>query len=122
MSDHDDTTPRPGTLTPAEHRALDLTAELANLIGDIVADGPTHDADVNEFVIEIHHIQHRILAQAGARSYPRRYRLLGGVVQPTAKGIDDLTDDELELLEDDGPDDPRARDRMRAQRGDGGAR
>lgn len=76
-------TPRPVVaLTDAEHRAMDLTAQLYNLLcRDVIGDGPSRDGDCAELAAEIHTIQHRIMAQAAARAYPDRYRLMGGQVQ-----------------------------------------
>jgi len=68
----------PGLLTEAEHRAMDLTVELVNLIaGEIVGHGRTRESDLNELVRDIHAVQRTILKQAAARAYPDRYRLLG---------------------------------------------
>jgi hypothetical protein len=67
-----------GLLTADEHEAIDLTGQLANLMGRIVGEGPTRTGDLNEVVQRIQAIQHMILAQAAARAYPDRYRLLGG--------------------------------------------
>lgn len=67
-------------LTPAEHRAMDVTADLYNALAAITGQGPTRDADLSEIAHEIHHIQDRILAQAAARAFPDRYRLLGGQI------------------------------------------
>lgn len=65
-------------LTEAEHRAMDLTVELVNLIcRDIVGHGRTRTGDINELVGDIHAVQRTILKQAAARAYPERYRLLG---------------------------------------------
>lgn len=67
------------TLTPDEMRAIDLTAELWNLItGKIVLDGPSREGDLAEFALHIHNIQHAIMAQSCARSYPMIFRRLGG--------------------------------------------
>lgn len=67
------------SLTEAEHRAMNLTAELANIFAqEIVASGPTRDQDVDEFVLPLHAIQHMIMAQSAAREYPDLYRLAGG--------------------------------------------
>jgi hypothetical protein len=65
-------------LTADEHEAIDLTGRLANLMDRIVGEGQTRTADLNEVVQRIQAIQHMILAQAAARAYPDRYRLLGG--------------------------------------------
>jgi len=65
-------------LTEAEHRALDLTAELMRLLsGEIVSGGPSRARDLAEAAQKIHAIQHMILAQSAARAHPERYRLLG---------------------------------------------
>ena len=66
-------------LTDAEHRAMDLTVDLWNLIArEIVGHGPARAGDLAEMCSDVHGIQERILAQAAARAYPDRYRLLGG--------------------------------------------
>lgn len=69
----------PEIMTAAEHRAMELTAELAKLMRhEIIAEGPAWRNDHREFMADLHHIQHRILKQAAARAYPDLYRLLGG--------------------------------------------
>lgn len=66
-------------MTDAEHRAMDLTAELVNLMcSEVIGHGAARDGDVAELVADIHRIQHRILRQAAGRAYPDRYRMLGG--------------------------------------------
>lgn len=66
-------------LTDAEHKAIDLTAELMNLLaGEIIGDGPARSQDINEAGRHIHAIQHMVMSQAAARAHPGRYRLLGG--------------------------------------------
>jgi hypothetical protein len=71
----------PGMLTPNELAAMQMTAELANLVmGLVIADGPTRQQDCAEFAQRVHAIQHTIMAQAAARAYPSEFRLLGGVV------------------------------------------
>lgn len=66
-------------LTDAEHRVMDLTVQLVNLLaGEVIADGPGRVGDVNEVVHAIHIIQRMVMGQAAARAYPDRYRLLGG--------------------------------------------
>jgi hypothetical protein len=65
-------------LTTAEHRAMDLTVELVNLLaGEVIADGPGRTGDVNEVIHAIHIVQRMVMGQAAARAYPDRYRLLG---------------------------------------------
>lgn len=68
----------PAVLTDAERRALAVTAEVTNLMNEVIGDGPARDADLAEVVIHVHGIQHMIMAQAAARAYPEDYRLLGG--------------------------------------------
>lgn len=66
-------------LTQHEHRAMELTAELWNLIcQEIAQDGRSRTGDLGEIANHIHGIQRAILAQAAARAYPDRYRLMGG--------------------------------------------
>jgi hypothetical protein len=66
-------------MTAAEHRAMDLTVDLWNLLaGEVIGRGPARGGDCAEMAASIHAIQERILAQAAARAYPDRYRLLGG--------------------------------------------
>jgi hypothetical protein len=64
-------------LTDDELQAMDISAELANLVGRIVGDGRTRQADLREAVHHIHALQHSIMAQAAARAYPKKFRLLG---------------------------------------------
>lgn len=65
-------------LTPSEHDAMDLTAELVRLLAQLVGNGPSRQGDMRELIAAVHSIQHAILSQAAARAYPDRYRLLGG--------------------------------------------
>jgi len=67
-------------MSPAEHKVLELLAEVHNLMCAVIGDGPTRQADLRESVADIHRMQDRVLAQAAARAYPDRYRLLGGLV------------------------------------------
>lgn len=64
-------------LTDIESRALELTGELAGLLGLIVSDGPNRSRDLDELLSLIHQIQWPILAQGTARNHPHLYRLLG---------------------------------------------
>ena len=71
-------------LTDAEHRFMELTAELMSLfVREIVAnDGwPSRVMDINEMAARIHAIQYPVLAQAAARMHPSMYRLLGAEVE-----------------------------------------
>lgn len=64
-------------LTDLESRALELTGELAGLLGRIVSEGPNRSRDLDELLSHVHQIQWPILAQGTARDHPRLYRLLG---------------------------------------------
>lgn len=78
-------------LTEDEKKALQLTCELANLLGKICRTpsrpkGHHHSLedwignqsnDWAECAVEIHAIQHRLMAQAAARAFPDQYRLMG---------------------------------------------
>lgn len=85
MPDRDAAIAQPGgwpILTQAEHRAMDLTATLWNVLAsEIIGKGHTARQDLAELAADIHRIQHRIMAQAAARAYPDRYRLLGGELE-----------------------------------------
>jgi hypothetical protein len=65
-------------LTAQEKDAIGLTVELADMLDRIVGDGPTRDADLTELISHVHAIQRSIMAQAAARAYPDKFRLLGG--------------------------------------------
>lgn len=80
---------RGALLTEPEHRAMRLTVDLWHALCRIAADGPARDGDLAELCTHIHAIQRTILAQAAARAYPNRYRLLGG--HPPA-GPEEATD------------------------------
>jgi hypothetical protein len=67
----------PELLTTTEQRALEVTAELTNLLNSIIGDGPTREQDLSEMCLHVHYIQHAIMAQAAARAYPDLYRKLG---------------------------------------------
>lgn len=70
---------RADLMTDAEHRAMDLTAQLWNLLaGEVIANGPAGPGDRAELAAAVHVIQRMVLGQAAARAYPDRYRLLGG--------------------------------------------
>lgn len=66
-------------LTEEEVAAIRLAGELANAVARII---PRKDAepgagDWSEAVAAIHTVQRMIAAQAAARAYPDRFRLLG---------------------------------------------
>lgn len=65
-------------MTEAEHRAMELTAELHNLMSSkVVGHGAPREGDMAELVAITHSMQRLILSQAAGRAYPGRYRLLG---------------------------------------------
>lgn len=73
-----------GGLTDEEHAALDLSSQLADALHRICFQGDHYGVGVGDWAeaaADIHRIQHRIMAQAAARAYPDRYRLLGGEVE-----------------------------------------
>lgn len=70
--------PHPDLMTEAEHRAMELTVELTNVVcQEVIGDGASRSGDVREFVAAVHVIQRMIKGQAAGRAYPDRYRLLG---------------------------------------------
>lgn len=72
-------------LVDVELRAMDLTGNLMVLLTQIVGDGPTREADIREAAYRVHALQNMILAQAAARVYPDRYRLLGETLREQPK-------------------------------------
>jgi hypothetical protein len=65
------------SLTEDEQSALDLTVQLVDMLAGIVGEGPTRAGDLNELLGHVHGIQNAVMAQAAARAYPGRFRLLG---------------------------------------------
>lgn len=68
----------PELLTPKEHLLLELLGDVANGFVAIMAPGAGRDGDMGEAVHHIHVLQRMVMAQAAARAYPDRYRLIGG--------------------------------------------
>lgn len=65
-------------MTGAEHAAMEMAAALYNQIAlQVIGRGSSRDGDLNELAMHIHGIQNMVLAQAAARAYPGRYRLMG---------------------------------------------
>lgn len=65
-------------LTEGEHKALYLIGQAWNAIShDVIADGPTRDADCREVIVHVHALQAMVMSQAAARAYPGKFRLLG---------------------------------------------
>lgn len=70
--------PGPDLLTEAELACLETTGKLANQLGGVIGQGPSAPGDLAEAVAHLHAIQRAVMAQAAARAYPERFRLLGG--------------------------------------------
>lgn len=69
-------------LTDAEHTAVSMLGEVYTLLcNDVVAHGPTREADCAELRHHIHGLQHAIMSQAAARAFPHQFRLLGGLIE-----------------------------------------
>lgn len=98
MSEHMTATD-PGLLSPLEHDAIAITAELWAMLCAITSDGAARDGDLRELIFHIHGIQRAVLKQAAARAYPELYRLLGGDPPPSDLLYHGHADD---LLEHDG--------------------
>lgn len=69
-------------LSTDELHALELLTEFVNLTSRIVGPGRTRQGDMNEIATRVHDLQHLVMAQAAARAYPDRFRLLGKTVGP----------------------------------------
>lgn len=67
-------------LTGPEMMAMSTSAQLFNQMSAICGQGPTRQADLTEAAFHVHALQNMVLAQAGCRAYPDRYRLMGGTL------------------------------------------
>ncbi len=71
-------------LTQLEHDTIGLLGKVYGNIVEITrdgnADGKVANEDLAEVAGRIHDLQHLVMAQAAARAYPDRYRLLGNVI------------------------------------------
>jgi hypothetical protein len=68
-------------LTAKEH---DIIWRLGSLWRDfiyIIGDGPQAGPDLDEVTIHIHALQYTVMAQAAARAYPDKYRMLGNQME-----------------------------------------
>jgi hypothetical protein len=76
----------PVTMTQREHELVDAITMLMPKFAEVIrADEETRDealvqSDLREVANHIHALQDKVLAQAAARAYPDRYRLMGRVV------------------------------------------
>lgn len=75
----DDLVDRHDLMTAEEHHAMDMTADLFNYMSrNVIGHDPdARPGDMRELVASIHDLQRMILAQAGCRAFPEKYRLLG---------------------------------------------
>lgn len=67
-------------LTATEQEAVKMAGDLWGMLCQIVDIGPTRDADLAELIPHVHAIQRTVMAQAAARAYPEKYRLLGSTL------------------------------------------
>jgi hypothetical protein len=65
-------------MTDREHELVDLLGQVYNEFRAITGSSSTRDDDLLEVAFHIHALQHAVMAQAAARSYPIHYRPLGG--------------------------------------------
>lgn len=66
-------------LTPKEQALITKLGECMGDFRDIAGEGPSRQHDLNEIAAHIHALQDKVLAQAAARAYAGKYRLLGEV-------------------------------------------
>jgi len=64
-------------LTPDELEAIDLLSRASSAIRRVIGVGPHATHDWADAATWIHNLQHAVMAQAAARAYPDRFRLLG---------------------------------------------
>lgn len=64
-------------LTDKEHELIDALGDCADLFGEIILDGEEQEGDTSEVGSKICTLQNMVLAQAAARAYPDKYRLMG---------------------------------------------
>jgi hypothetical protein len=76
-SDVNDGTESAAALTDMEHQVMELTSQLWSALCSMTGYGRTRAEDLHEASLHIHALQNMVLAQAAARAYPDRYRLLG---------------------------------------------
>lgn len=69
-----------GLLTNDELVLIDKLGGCANLFAKIIGEGDQATNDLYECVDKIHQLQHMVMAQAAARAYPKKFRLLGGTI------------------------------------------
>lgn len=70
--------PSESLLSEAELEAMSMTGALARQIRKVIGTGPQSEHDWAEMARMIHDIQHAVMAQAAARAFPDKFRMLGG--------------------------------------------
>lgn len=70
-------------LTLEEHMLIEMLGNCMNAFTQILGSERTRQYDLVEVSTHIHALQDKVLAQAGARMYPDKYRLLGETVAST---------------------------------------
>ena len=73
-------------LTAEEHELMRALCGVAASFYGIISreDGRSREGDYAEVVFHIHALQNMVLAQAAARDYPGRYRLMGQEIEQAA--------------------------------------
>lgn len=65
-------------LTDDEHALIDLLCDVTDGFSNVIGSDPfVREQDAAEVIAHIHALQDKVLAQAAARLYPDRYRLMG---------------------------------------------
>lgn len=72
-------------MTALEHETVELLSQVQRNMGEIARSVPRGECDtlivaqdMHEVTHHVHAVQNWVLAQAAARAYPSRYRLMGG--------------------------------------------
>jgi hypothetical protein len=69
-------------LTEMELKALDLTAQLANTLREVIGEGDQSENDWAQLVAHIHGIQWAVMGNLASRAHPGLFRRLGGWDKP----------------------------------------
>jgi len=72
-------------LTQEEHDLAATLATVVNKFATLIKENGNNIHDLNEVVNVIHILQDKVLANAAARAFPDRYRLLGATSFGEAK-------------------------------------
>lgn len=68
--------------TVLSSREMELLSDIAEVYEGFLAvmeNGPSREGDLREIIAHIHALQQAVMAQAAARCYPHKFRLLGGM-------------------------------------------